>query len=541
VIGNPPFAGGQKITGLFGTDYRDYLVLYLADARRGSADLCAYFFLRSAQLLRPSGTFGLLAVNTIAEGDTRQVALEAMLRHGVTLFAARPNFEWPGAASVLASAVHATRGPWRGVMRLSGALVPTISAFLSAEEEWSPKPLQVNTGKSFIGSYVLGMGFTMSADDAQALIGRKSSNAEVLFPYLNGEDLNSHPEQSASRWVINFWDWPLDRSVVDASWLASDDRQHVLWLREGHVPEDYPGRVAADFPEILDLVRRLVKPERDRLSGNATAEGRRKKWWLYGRDGKALYHAIGRGHAFARHPADWTDSGPLTQVLALARVTKFVAPALCSPKQVLSEQTVVFATDTWGDFALLISSVHEIWARKNASSLESRLRYLPSEIFETLPRPRLQPVAISEMSKRFATERARWCSTHRRGLTAFYNSLHNPQCDDVDVQSVRKLLAGIDGELLAAYGWNDVKPEHGFHEVASLPENDRARFTISESARLECLRRLAALNRHRWNEEQANAQPLDAARADSSNGRAPGGRPGRPRLAVVTPQPDMFE
>ena len=82
-----------------------------------------------------------------------------------------PNFEWPGAAAVVASQVHLHRPAandrrWHGAFNLSGLRVPTISAFLSAEEEWSPKPLLVNAGKSFIGSYVLGLGFTMNSRNA---------------------------------------------------------------------------------------------------------------------------------------------------------------------------------------------------------------------------------------------------------------------------------------------------------------------------------------------------------------------------------------
>ena len=127
---------------------------------------------------------------------------------------------------------------------------------------------------------------------------------EALFPYLNGEDLNSHPEQKPSRWVINFWDWPLARNA-EGSWQRGDKRQRERWLREGRVPADYPARVAEDFPELLAIVREKVKPERDRLSGNASAEGRKKRWWLYGRDAKAMYHTIGRGLAFARHPEGW--------------------------------------------------------------------------------------------------------------------------------------------------------------------------------------------------------------------------------------------
>jgi hypothetical protein len=42
---NPPFIGGQKITGNLGEPYREHLVDQLSRGQRGSADLCAYFFL----------------------------------------------------------------------------------------------------------------------------------------------------------------------------------------------------------------------------------------------------------------------------------------------------------------------------------------------------------------------------------------------------------------------------------------------------------------------------------------------------------------
>lgn len=80
IVGNPPFMGGQKITGALGTDYRDYLVQHLAHGQRGSADICAYFFLRAHHLLQQGGMFGLIATNTIAQGDTREVGLEQLLK-----------------------------------------------------------------------------------------------------------------------------------------------------------------------------------------------------------------------------------------------------------------------------------------------------------------------------------------------------------------------------------------------------------------------------------------------------------------------------
>ena len=73
----------------------------------------------------------------------------------------------------------------------------------------TPYRLAANSGKSFIGSYLLGMGFVLEPEEAQALIAKNPKNKDVLFPYLNGQDLNSNPDQAPSRWVINFFDWPL--------------------------------------------------------------------------------------------------------------------------------------------------------------------------------------------------------------------------------------------------------------------------------------------------------------------------------------------
>jgi hypothetical protein len=545
MVGNPPFVGGKKLTGLFGTDYRDHLVLYLADDRRGSADLCAYFFLRAMQVLRPGGTFGLLAVNTIAEGDTRQVGLEAMLRQGVELFAARPNFEWPGAAAVVASAVHGRRGGWSGRRRINGAVVSTVSAFLSAEDEWSPKPLQANAGKSFIGSYVLGMGFTMSPEEAQTYIDRDGRNAEVLFPYLNGEDLNSHPRQQASRWVINFWDWPLDRSLDDGTWVNADERQRDTWLREGRVPSDYPGRVAADFPDLLRVVETAVKPERQRRDeqGNfALRSPLPHRWWHYADKRPALYHAIGRGRAFARHPEGWADTIAMpVRVFSCSLVSKYLAVGPSRAETVFAHRLAVFAFSDWASFAFLSSSINDAWARKNSSSLESRLNYSPSDAFDTLPRVTDENARLVPLGERFHQQRSSYCAEMEVGLTDFYNAFHDPARQDSQLASLRTLLTDIDSALLSAYGWADLNPEHGFHQVASLPTNDRMRFTISEGARIEVLRRLSALNRQRYQEEQDAARSLEAALAERTAPRKRAGRPAAKRAAAPGAQPRLFE
>ena len=67
----------------------------------------------------------------------------------------------------------------------------------------------------------------------------------------------------------------------------------------------------------------------------------------------------------------------------------------------------------------------------------------------------------------------------------------------------------MDAAVACAYGWGDLELEHDFHEVPYLPENDRVRFTISEAARVEVLRRLSALNRQRYKEEVARGLHSD--------------------------------
>ena len=267
IVGNPPFMGGQHITGNFGTAYCDYIVNYLADGAKGSADLVAYFYLRAYSLLRSGGCFGLIACNTIAEGATRQVGLERMVQASGTIYSAYPNMPWPGTAGVAISPVFMCKGAWQGKIQLDGCDVEMVSPFLSSQEEWTPKVLVANAKQSFQGSIVLGMGFIISEEEAASFIEKDKKNDEVLFPYLSGDDLNSDPLQGPSRWVINFFDWSIER--------------------------------AQQRKDLFAIVETKVLPERGKINtANSTGRKRHDFWWQYGGDAKGLYHAVGRGGGF---------------------------------------------------------------------------------------------------------------------------------------------------------------------------------------------------------------------------------------------------
>lgn len=117
------------------------------------------------------------------------------------------------------------------------------------------------------------------------------------------------------------------------------------------------------------------------------------------------------------------------------------------------------------------------------------------------------------------------------GLTNLYNAYHASDDRGPAIAELRNAQIAIDQYVLTAYGWSDVEFGHGFREVADLRENDRIRFTISEPARLEILRRLSKLNRERYaaEQEEADRAAPEAAAAPSR----PRGRKARPALTVV--------
>ncbi len=163
IVSNPPFQGGSKITGTLGTDYRDYLVEYLAKGKRGNADLCAYFFLRVGQLIHQDGMCGLLATNTIAQGDTREIGLDQVLANDWVILQAVSSRRWPGIAALDIAQLWLRRGRWFGSFVLDDRYVKGISPYLTEKNldtsRTYPHRLAANSERSFMGSKLSAIGF----------------------------------------------------------------------------------------------------------------------------------------------------------------------------------------------------------------------------------------------------------------------------------------------------------------------------------------------------------------------------------------------
>ena len=164
IVSNPPFMGGQKLTGQLGEDLREYLVQDVGRGKRGSADLCSYFLLRDLAIA-PRGRTGIIATNTIAQGDTREVGLDQVIDMGWALYRAEKSQRWPGTAA-LEVALLWTGHPAELERRvLDGDRVTMMRARRldpQSKMHGNPYQLAANAAQSFIGSYVLGLASSWS-------------------------------------------------------------------------------------------------------------------------------------------------------------------------------------------------------------------------------------------------------------------------------------------------------------------------------------------------------------------------------------------
>ena len=442
IVGNPPFMGGQRITGAFGTPYRDYLVKFIADGKRGSADYVAYFFLRAFGLLKDGGSVALLATNTIAQGDTGEVGLDQMIAQGATIWRAIRSSKWPGEASLEVAHVWMRKGPWHGAFNLDGEEVPGISSALTLPGRITGKPhrLSVNARKSFKGSEVGGMeAFVISKETLELLkSGDENADGIVLRPFLGYEDLVANESQESRRWCIYFADWPLER--------------------------------AESYPTSLAYVR------------NHIDETTRTGWWQFRRPTPELYRAIAGNR----------------RVLVIGETSEAVSPVFVPNGQVFTKTLIVFASDASSTLALIASSLHYVWVLQHGSTLETRAKYIISDCFETFPFP-ISFSSLESIGERYHATRTGIMLERQVGLTKLSNLFHDPDCPATDIQELRDLLRGMDHAVAATYGWTDINLGHGFHET-----KQGVRYTISEAARREVLDRLLALNQERYAQEQAD-------------------------------------
>jgi type I restriction-modification system DNA methylase subunit len=515
ILGNPPFLGDKKLKNAFGERFLEYFKFYYTPA--GVSDLIVYFLRRIYQAIKKDSFLAIISTNTISQGDAKDGGLDVVVSGGGEINFCINSIKWPGKAEVVVSLLSIYKGKYTRTKYVGLKPVISISTLLrEGNANENAFALFCNQNKSFIGNYVLGLGFVLEEIEALSLIDVNENNKNCVFPYLNGDDLNSSPIQKANRWVINF----------------NDLQEDIAKTR---------------FPECFQIITERVKPERLTKADKSS----RDKWWLHARNRPNLYNAI----------------SDLKKIIVTAQVSKTVAFSFVDVGQVYDSKLIVFPLDKYFQLGILQSNLHYNWAWKYCTTMKNDLSYTPEKIFETFPFPQNLPTQIKQqlgtIGEAYHEHRRKLMLSIQLGLTKTYNAFHSKEihlgistnalqaldkkaiekqyCKEVGnlwnhlqktpgTCSIEDAIAGIvklrglhvqmDIAVLDAYGWSDMNHNHyspiknarsesstklhDFYEVDYLPENDCVRYTIHPDARKEVLKRLLELN-HKVHDEEVKA------------------------------------
>jgi len=501
-VGNPPFLGGIRFRAVLGAKYLGFLQSAWGAGNR--ADLSAYFLLRCHQFLRnDKASFGLVATNSISQGDTREFGLDHLVSSGTSITRAIPSSKWPGVATLEIARFWGWKGDWHGVSVLNGSVVAGLSSMLVESNGVAGQPckLSSNEGLTYKGVDPMGSGFILDEEEARGLIINHQPNSHAVLPFLNGQDLYSRFDCSASRWAIYFRDWPLTRSAA---------------------PSGYDGPVASDFPDCLKLVEERVMPYRHQKTESGEyvlGKSLANKWWIYNRPRKDLYSRIKN----------------MRRVLVRPEVSNTHAMVFLPATTLFSNVVCVFVLSEYHEFLVLQSSIHEMWARHYASSMRTDLRYTTADCFETFPFPAKRIDNSDELGSTYYEYREQIAEKSQEGLTKIYNRFNSPDCSGADIQKLRQLHVEMDNAVAAAYGWTNLNLGHGFHQT-----KQGVRYTISEAARREILDRLLRLNHERYAVEIEQGLHESKTKRSTAN-RKPNSKSASAKTSPVSTTQSLFD
>ena len=472
-VGNPPFSGQNTTASSNVATYLEYLTAVATPGSSGRADLVAHFFVRTFMMLRMQGdkcpgTSCLISTKTIRQGDTRESSLALIRRKGGEIYYAHRRLSWPGRAAVVIATVGFCKGKIDIPAELDGKTVTQICSFLiNANIDDTPQKLKSNAGKSFLGTKLLGMGFTFDDQSSEAtpvcqlneLLASAPDEAALVKPYIGGDQVNNQAVFSPIRYAIDFGEMP-EREAESHKVLWG-----IVWLK--------------------------VRPERVKLDAQKYPR-RVNEWWKHADAASKLYRAV------AENP----------RVLVANRAAaKYLTFSFLPPGCIYADSLYVFSDHSYSHFAVVQSRIHEIWARMFGTSMKDDLCYTGTTCYENFPFPAENP-SLESVGKSYNDEREKAMLALQLGLTKLSNRLNNREDQASEILRLRELHAAMDKAVLEAYGWDDITPAYEFsgdyENEDGTPGSLRLNFT--EEVRDEVLRRLLALHADRLKAEQASPQ-----------------------------------
>jgi hypothetical protein len=355
---------------------------------------------------------------------------------------------------------------------LNGRIVEVIADDLTDTVIGEPYQLAYNSTRAYQGTILGNEGFKIEEETASRFLQSDSEYASIIAPFIGGNEVNRDPLYRPMCSVINFWDWEIEQAEV--------------------------------FQEALKCVREFTLKHKGKLQ---------KNWWRHLRPRPEMYEKI--GNTFfnsATSEALQENKRNLDRVIVISTgATKYPSFTFLPPHYIYSNKLCVIVDDRYSLFAVLSSEIHSVWAWLQKTSMGADLYslvYAHGNIFYTFPIPEKVQAeedceVLSELGRKFFLSRQAYMESTSTGLTSFYNKFHNQGCEETEILSLRELQKELTQCTLLEYEWDDIDLRFGFHSVDYLPSENNIRFTISEEARREVLKRLLKLNHERYEEEVA--------------------------------------
>jgi SAM-dependent methyltransferase len=427
IIGNPPYLDARRATLEHGREYMDKVKTTFSGVP-GRADFCVYWFRKAHDQLPNGARAGLVVTNTIRQNYSREGGLDYVTNHGGTIMDAVSTEVWSGEAAVHVSIVNWLKGgaPGEKILTLQRGdsadspwetfQLPHINAALSPGFDVTgaiPLRANITSTSCFEGQQPGHDGFRLTAEDASEL--RAAGCADVIFAYLNGDELLTATYETEPRFIIDFG----TRDMFEAQ------RYHAAFeLLRARVLEDW---------------KRDAAKEKD-LTGRASGEhqNRLKTWWQLKRKRDAMVKTIERIPRYA---------------VCVRHTKRPIFEFLSSSIRPDSALTVFPLADDYS-FGILQSGIHWSWFTARCSTLTARFRYTSDTVFDTFAWPqtptRKQITAVAEKAIALRTLRYETMRKLNYSLRDLYRMLEQPGDNPL-----RDAHAKLDAAVRAAYGMPD--------------------------------------------------------------------------------------
>lgn len=434
IIGNPPYQSKNKMQQELGPAYISMARSQFPDVP-GLADYCVYWFRKTHDQLMPGGRAGLVGTNTIRQNYSRQGGLDYIVKNDGTIVEAVSSQEWSGAAAVSVSIVNWVKGEHTGekilyyvdsegiLQRIELDLIP--SSLNPDVDVTGAQALRSNTKPKVChqGQTHGHEGFVLPKREAEILLAKDAKLADVLFPYLIGDEMIGEPGSSFGRYVIDFG----KRSIVEAQayrLLFERIKREVLPDRKGKAEEEA-------------MRNAELKKANPKAKVNRHHEGFYKRWWQLSYGRAEMLRAISKLDRYI-------VCGALTKRPIFEFVRTTIHP---------NAQLIVFPFDDDYSFGVLQSSVHWRWFVGKCSTMRNDFRYTSKTVFDTFPWPQNpaaeQVAAVAKAAKELHEFRRNICQTTGQSLRDLYRSLELP-----GENPLREFQRKLDTAVLNAYGFN---------------------------------------------------------------------------------------